>query len=194
MADLAAAGVDYPAWAKSYIDVPPNTLGQAAIGIADSLVAKLPANQRDPYHVADAIQRYLDHEGGFHYQTDVRGQCGRESIVDCLMRTKVGYCQHFATAMVMMLRHEQIPARFVEGYLPGKKLPDGHFEVDASAAHAWVEVYFPSYGWIRFDPTPGNVENGKVASVPANRYPGHAGRRSRTGADVPPGPARDGTR
>jgi hypothetical protein len=161
-ADLAGAGVDYPAWAESYIDVPANTLGPAASGIADSVVAKLPANQRDPYHVADALQRYLDHEGGFSYRTDVRGLCVRESIVDCLMRTKVGYCQHFATAMVMMLRHEQIPARFVEGYLPGKKLPDGHFEVDASAAHAWVEVYFPKYGWIRFDPTPGNVENGKV--------------------------------
>jgi transglutaminase-like putative cysteine protease len=161
-ADLAGAGVDYPGWAEAYIDVPPNTLGQAAIGIADSIVAKLPANQRDPYHVADALQRYLDHDGGFRYLTDVRGLCGRESVVDCFIRTKVGYCQQFATAMVMMLRQQQIPARYVEGYLPGKRLPDGRFEVDASAAHAWVEVYFPAYGWIRFDPTPGNIDNGKV--------------------------------
>lgn len=164
-ADLASAGVVYPSWAEAYIDVPPNTFGSAAIGVVDSIVAKLPTTQRDPYHVADAIQRYLDRDGGFRYLTDVRGLCGRESIVDCLMRTKVGYCQHFATAMVMMLRHEQIPARFVEGYLPGKRLPDGHFEVDASAAHAWVEAWFPGYGWIPFDPTPGNLGNGKVETI-----------------------------
>ncbi len=179
-ADLAAAGVDYPAWAEAYTLVPANTMSQATGAIADSIVNKLPVDQRDPLHVAYTMQAWFDHGGGFRYLTDVRGLCDRESIVDCLMRTKVGYCQHFATAMVMFLRHEDIPARFVEGYLPGKKLPDGHFEVDASAAHAWVEVYFPKYGWIRFDPTPGNQVNGKVETfLPP-------GASSGTGAGKPP--------
>jgi len=55
----------------------------------------------------------------------------------------------------MMLRTLGIPARYVKGYLPGQQLADGSFEVEASAAHAWAQVYFPGYGWIRFDPTPG---------------------------------------
>jgi transglutaminase-like putative cysteine protease len=199
-ADLAQAGVDYPGWALAYTNVPANSMGTAATAAADSIVARLPAEQRDPYHVADAVQRYLDRDGGFRYQTDVRGLCGRESIIDCLMRTKVGFCQYFASARVMMLRHEQIPARFVEGYLPGKLLPDGHFAVDASAAHAWAEVYFPTYGWVRFDPTPGNVENGRAATVlppgtpSASQKPGQAGVQKPTfhedrpvnGVDVPP--------
>jgi hypothetical protein len=184
-ADLAGAGVDYPAWAEPYAEVAPNTMGKAATATADSIAAKLPADQRDPYHVADAIQRYLDHDGGFRYQTDVRGLCGRESVVDCLLRTKVGYCQHFATVMVMMLRHEQIPARFVEGYLPGKRLPDGHFEVDASAAHAWVEAYFPKYGWVRFDPTPGNQENGRAATLLPAGTPPSSPKPGQTGPQVP---------
>jgi len=185
VADLASAGVDYPAWAEAYIFVQPNTMGDAAAAKADSIVAKLSVNQRDPFHVADAIQRYLDHDGGFRYQTDVRGLCGRDSIVDCLLRTKVGYCQHFATAMVMMLRHEKIPARFVEGYLPGKRLPDGHFEVDASAAHAWVEVYFPTYGWIRFDPTPGNQVNGRAETVLPPGTPSASQKPGLTGPQIP---------
>jgi len=184
VADLAGAGVDYPLWAKAYTDVPANTLGDTATGITDSIVANLPTNQRDPFHVAKAIETYLDRDGGFRYKTDVRGLCGRESTIDCLMHTKLSYCQHFATAMVMMLRHEQIPARFVEGYLPGKKLPDGHFEVDASAAHAWVEVYFPTYGWVRFDPTPGNVVNGREETIlPAG--PSTSPKPGSTGPQVP---------
>ncbi len=123
-------------------------------------MSSLPVSQRDPYHVAIALQDYFRHTGGFEYRTDVRGLCGRGSIVDCLLQTKQGYCEHFATAMVMLLRYEQIPARYVLGYLPGKLIAPNTWQVDQGAAHAWVEVYFPTYGWIRFDPTPGNLENG----------------------------------
>jgi hypothetical protein len=67
--------------------------------------------------------------------------------------------------MVMLLRTQQIPARLALGFLPGQQLDDGSWEVARSAAHAWVEVYFPDYGWIRFDPTPGNDENGQSPTV-----------------------------
>ena len=66
---------------------------------------------------------------------------------------KRGYCMYYATAMVMLLRHEGIPARFVEGFLPGERV--GMQEtVRTQNAHAWVEVYFPRFGWVTFDPTP----------------------------------------
>ncbi len=70
---------------------------------------------------------------------------------------------HFASAMTLMLRSLNVPARFVEGYLPGKQMPGTTtYAVSMGARHAWVEVYFPGYGWIRFDPTPGNADNGRV--------------------------------
>ena len=57
--------------------------------------------------------------------------------------------------MVMVLRELGIPARFVKGYLPGARGEDGAYIVPRQALHAWVEVYFPTVGWVRFDPTPG---------------------------------------
>jgi hypothetical protein len=65
-----------------------------------------------------------------------------------------GYCEYFATAMVTMLRTQGIPARYAVGYSTGERV-GGTYQVRAMNAHAWVEVYFPDVGWVRFDPTPG---------------------------------------
>jgi hypothetical protein len=67
--------------------------------------------------------------------------------------------------MIMLLRELGIPSRLVMGYLPGQLQGDGAWQVRRSAAHAWVEVYFPTYGWVPFDPTPGNTENGQRPST-----------------------------
>ncbi len=57
--------------------------------------------------------------------------------------------------MVVLLRSTGVPARYVTGFLPGEYNDIGEdFIVRASDAHSWVEVYFPGYGWIPFDPTP----------------------------------------
>jgi transglutaminase-like putative cysteine protease len=158
---LAAAGTVYPEWARRYIQIEPGSIGPIVTQDADRLVAKLPAGQRDPYHVAQAFQDWLYSGGGFIYDTDVRGLCAPGMPVpDCLLTSHRGYCEYFATTLVMMLRTQQIPARYVVGYLPGRP-SGGVFEVDRAAAHAWVEVYFPRYGWVRFDPTPGNAINGQ---------------------------------
>lgn len=67
-----------------------------------------------------------------------------------------GYCEMYVSAMVVMLRELGIPARFVVGFGSGDYNQfTGYYEVRANDAHAWVEVYFPEYGWIPFDPTPG---------------------------------------
>lgn len=159
---LASAGVDYSAtpWAQKYIAIHPGSIGDRVEVETERIVERLPANRRNPYHIALAVQNYL-REDGFTYTTNMNGVCAGELYVDCFLRVKRGFCERFATAMVMMLRTQQIPARYVVGYLPGKPA-NGVWNVDRTAAHAWVEVFFPTYGWIRFDPTPGNQDNGQV--------------------------------
>ena len=159
---LAAAGVTYDYWVRRYVDIREGSIGQRTYDVAASVVAGLPADQRDPYRIAEAIQNYLRRTGGFSYNTDVRGFCTYENYIDCFLQVKQGFCEWFAGTMVMMLRTQGIPARYVMGYLPGRQLDDGRWEIPRSAAHAWVEVYFPGYGWITFDPTPGNEENSNV--------------------------------
>jgi transglutaminase-like putative cysteine protease len=158
--ELASAGTDYaatftPAMLAPYLAFK-GSVGAETTGTANDIVARLPTDQRDPYHVAQAIQDFfLNSAEAFHYQTDVQGECPSGDIVDCFLVHRVGYCEYFASAMVMMLRTQGIPARYAKGYLPGRQLADGRFEVAASAAHAWAQAYFPGYGWISFDPTPG---------------------------------------
>lgn len=161
---LAAARTRYQDWVDPYLEIRPESIGPLAEQEAAAIVGRLAAGERDPYHVALAIQNYLHDEGGFKYQTDMRGICAGESKVDCLLRARIGFCEYFATTMAMMLRTQGIPARYVVGYLPGHPFAEFSWRVDQSASHAWVEVYFPDYGWIKFDPTPGNFENGQTVT------------------------------
>lgn len=159
---LAIAGTRYPDWVKRYLDIRPGSVSDTVATTAQDIKAHLPLNKRDPYHVAEAVQDYLYSEGGFSYTTDVRGLCDNQNVVDCFLQIRKGYCEYFATTMVMLLRELGIPARYVVGYLPGQQQSDGSWLVQRSAAHAWVEVYFPDHGWLEFDPTPGNTENGQA--------------------------------
>ena len=101
-----------------------DTLQHLADALADAR-DRLPTHLRDPYHVTEAIQNYLYRDGGFVYRTDVSGMCTGEFVIDCFLAQKRGYCEYFASAMVMMLRSQQIPARYVLGYLPGKQQEEG---------------------------------------------------------------------
>ena len=76
------------------------------------------------------------------------------NLVNFLTRAKSGFCVQYAYAMTVLTRLLGIPARFVVGYTSGTRLKDGSYEVRNIDAHAWTEVYFPSMGWIRFEPTP----------------------------------------
>jgi transglutaminase-like putative cysteine protease len=165
---LSSAGTEYPDWVKPYLDIRPDSIGDVVYEAAQEVYKTLPRTERDPYHAALAVQNFLYKGGGFTYTTDIRGECGGEKLLDCFFRIKKGYCEYFATAMTMMLRTMGIPARYVLGYLPGQQQEDGSWRVDRGAAHAWVEVYFPRYGWVEFDPTPGNTENGQApTNLPA---------------------------
>ncbi len=107
----------------------------------------------DPYAVASAMVDAFQ-SPRFAYRVDMTDvDCGNDGFTECFLRVKRGYCMYFATAMVMLLRHEGTPARFVQGFLPGERIATSE-TVRTSDAHAWVEVYFPAVGWVTFDPTP----------------------------------------
>jgi len=157
---LSVAGKDYPAAVRGYylqldpkVKAGPNTLAlQTAIMAAD------PAAIRDPYHYSRAVEQYLKSGGGFQYKANVQGiNCNGDGVVECFARTKVGYCEYYASTMVVLLRMQGIPARMAEGFLPSTPDANGVETIDRSAAHAWVEVFFPGYGWITFDPTGGGI-------------------------------------
>lgn len=100
------------------------------------------------------IQKYLLRN--YKYDLDIPpAPRGRNAVDYFLLEEKRGYCEHFASAMVLMARAQGIPARFVTGFAPGEYNPiTGLFTIRGSDAHAWVEVFFPMAGWITFDPTP----------------------------------------
>lgn len=98
---------------------------------------------------------------------------GEHPIDDFLFNTKSGFCEHYASAFVFLMRAAGIPARVVTGYQGGELNPVGNYMVvRQSEAHAWAEVWFPDAGWERVDPTaavsPLRVESGIAAAMPAS--------------------------
>jgi hypothetical protein len=149
--ELRLAGEDYPLWAVTqYTQLPP-TLPQRVRDLAD----RLTANANTPYDKAKAIESYLK---TFEYTLSVEPPAYNADGVDhFLFNLKRGYSEYFGSAMTVLLRTQGIPARLVTGYTVGDELPDYEdiFIVNDSHSHAWVEVFFPRYGWITFEPTPG---------------------------------------
>jgi transglutaminase-like putative cysteine protease len=76
-------------------------------------------------------------------------------LLSFLTKSRSGFCVQYAWAMTVLTRLLGIPARMVAGYTAGTRLANGSYVVTSSDAHAWTEVYFPTLGWIRFEPTPG---------------------------------------
>ena len=123
---------------------------------------KIVGTTTDPYGITLKIEEYLRS----HYMYSLAPpDSGYESpYAAFLFRTKIGYCQHFAGAMAVLLRFNGIPARVAVGFTAGTRAKDGTFIVTRNDAHAWVEVYFPGVGWVPFDPTPGQTIPGRGAS------------------------------
>jgi transglutaminase-like putative cysteine protease len=103
-----------------------------------------------------AIQeRFTGPGSGFSYSTEVPASTSDRAMVEFLEVTKTGFCQQFASSMAAMLRTLGIPARLAVGYTPGAlDGPGERFAVTTENTHTWVEVRFPTYGWVPFEPTP----------------------------------------
>lgn len=102
---------------------------------------------------------------------------GRDNVDDFLFLTRAGFCEHYASAFVVLTRAMGLPARVVTGYQGGEINPvDGYMEVRQSDAHAWAEVWLKERGWVRFDPTaavaPQRVERNLGSAIPRPAFGG----------------------
>ena len=153
---LKAAGQVYPQdIIDRYLGFDPSVIGEDAQKLLDDVKAAAGSN---PYDLTVALRNELQSRD-FTYVEDVRrNDCGnRSELVECFVHFREGYCQHYSSTMAILLRAAGIPTRWVQGYLPGvRDRVTGIEIVGNDRAHAWVEVYFPTYGWVMFDPTGGD--------------------------------------
>lgn len=119
-----------------------------------ALAQQVTADAHTQYDRLVALQEYFRTTGDFTYSTTVAATVDGDPVWTFLT-TKNGYCVQFATAMLEMARTLQIPSRMSVGFLPGHLGADDRYEVTGADAHTWPEFYFGGYGWVRFEPTPG---------------------------------------
>lgn len=141
--DVSASGT--PA---AYLQLP-DTITDRTRDLADQLAVGVPTT----YDYILAVQAWL----GEHVQYDLNAPVppvGHDAVDDFLFESRRGFCEQIATATVMLLRLQGIPARLATGYVPSERDPiTGVWISRARDAHAWVEVRFPNLGWVPFDPT-----------------------------------------
>jgi len=155
---LREASTEYPDWVRArYLQVPATITPETR-----ELAAELAAPYDNPFDKAIAIRDYLRRSITYNDQIAAPPE-GVEPIHYVLFESKEGYCTYYASAMAIMLRSEGIPARIVNGYAQGEYVPEANvYRVRSGNAHTWMEVFFPEYGWIQFEPT---------ASLPVNDLP-----------------------
>jgi transglutaminase-like putative cysteine protease len=113
------------------------------------------ADAHTPLEEALAVQQYLTDPTVFSYDATVPSGAGDDALQDFLFTTHRGFCQQFASSMAVLMRALGVPARVAVGFTPGVyNSGAGAYEVTTQNAHTWVEVEFPGFGWVPFEPTP----------------------------------------
>ncbi|HEX6308626.1 MAG TPA: DUF3488 and transglutaminase-like domain-containing protein [Longimicrobiales bacterium] len=150
----------------AHLQLPP--LSGRMLALADSFRA----SSVTAYDQAIAVERWLRTQFGYTLELP---RTAREATLDHFMfERRAGHCEYFSTAMAVLLRAGGVPARNVNGFLGGEWNGFGRFlTVTQNQAHSWVEVYFPGFGWVPFDPTPA----GGAAGAAAAQRLGFAGLR-----------------
>jgi transglutaminase-like putative cysteine protease len=135
------------------------------------------------YEKAIALQRWFRTE--FSYDINIEPGHGEAAILEFLADER-GYCEQFAATMAIMARSLGIPARVGVGYMAGTRQPDNRWLVTAHDSHAWPELYFAGYGWVRFEPTP-QAQTGLAPSwtVPDSDTPAAPTPETTTNPDDP---------
>lgn len=138
---------DYPDWIRARYLQLPDDLPERVRVKAQEIAAPF----SNPYDRAVALEKFL--RAHITYSENVSAPpFGVDGVDYVLFERPAGYCNYYASAMAVMARTLGIPARVVSGYALGD-YANGVFHIIEADAHAWVEIYFPSYGWIEFEPT-----------------------------------------
>lgn len=146
---LRSASTTYPAWVEeTYLQLP-ETITPETLALAEELTTPYDNN----FDKAIAVRDYL--RSAIAYNDQIAAPpADVDPVHYTLFVSQEGYCNYYASAMAVMLRAQGIPARIVSGYAQGSyQQEDKFYRVKASNSHTWVEVYFPDYGWIQFEPT-----------------------------------------
>jgi transglutaminase-like putative cysteine protease len=141
---------------ERYLQLPPGSgrIAEFARRVTDPVAA--------PYDKTIAVLNHL--LSNYIYSLEADTTTSSHPIDEFLFIRKSGYCEHYATAMVLMLRSIGIPSRLVTGFLATEWNEFGnYYTVRQRDAHAWVEVFYPQSGWMTLDPTPSNA----VATTPS---------------------------
>ncbi|MGE5262965.1 MAG: DUF4129 domain-containing transglutaminase family protein, partial [Acidobacteriota bacterium] len=149
---LRQASTEYSTWiAQNYLQLPDN-LPERVRALAKSITSK----DTNPYDKATSIEQYLRKKIKYNDQV-TEPPLGRDRVDYTLFERPEGYCNYYASAMAVLARSVGVPARVASGYSLGD-YTDGTFHVIEANAHSWVEVFFPAYGWIEFEPTSSKPE------------------------------------
>jgi Transglutaminase-like superfamily/TgpA N-terminal domain len=154
---IVVGNVTLPAWpSRRPSDVAPLS-PDFMTASAEAWQASRAYKATNEYEAVVALENYF-RQKPFTYDLTPHYRRGVPALVDFMIRSHRGYCQTFSGAMALVLRLHGIPARVAVGFLPGKPATSSSdtYIVNDHDAHAWVEVYFPQYGWIPFEPTPGS--------------------------------------
>ncbi len=167
---LRATPVEYPSEvAALYLQLPAGLDARLAAFLEETAPATL-----HPYDRALAIETALRR---LEYTLDVPAPPeGRELVSWFLFDLQRGYCDYFASSMVVLARMSGIPARLAVGYATGSyDVQTAEYTVTELSAHSWPELYFSGVGWVRFEPTPGQEPPLRIASDPATFTPDYLG-------------------
>ena len=162
--ELRSASLVYPPrLLETYLQLPP--LDPRIRALAE----KTTSGSTNEYDKVLSLERYL--LSHYSYTLDLTGPPTNDPLAEFLFERRSGNCEYFASAMTVMLRGIGIPARYVTGFLAGEYNDvGGDYIVRESDAHAWVEVFFPDYGWITVDPTPPANAQGSGLLNTLSRY------------------------
>lgn len=181
--ELNAAGTDYPAWVTDRYLQLPDELPITVHSLAERIVSR--AGAETPLEKALSLQGFLQNQG---YSQAIDGPRPDQDAVEYFLFDTVdepcpndgsrspckdnqlkGYSQYFGSAMAVMLRSVGVPSRMVAGYAPGSFLPEQtRFIIRGSDRHGWAQAYFPGYGWIDVEATPGFASFSRGLALPAS--------------------------
>lgn len=165
---MRSSSTDYPEDIRLRYLPLPLSVPERVLSLADDITDGL----SNPYDKARAIEVYLREK--YPYDLNVPAPPDGRDVADFfLFDLKKGYCDYYATSMVVLARASGLPARFVSGYSSGSyDAPNAQYVIREMNAHSWAEVYFPEIGWVEFEPTGSQPEierREEAAPLPAGQ-------------------------